>query len=84
MTISIRVAAILFAALLGTTACTAKANPAAAMPEPAVAKVAITPPARTVIGADADTPSTDSPEAPTLFLVRPCGEAGIVTVSTPT
>jgi peptide-methionine (S)-S-oxide reductase len=36
MTISIRVAAILFAALLGTTACTAKANPAAAMPEPAV------------------------------------------------
>lgn len=36
MSISIRVAAILFAALLGTTACTAKANPAAAMPEPAV------------------------------------------------
>jgi peptide-methionine (S)-S-oxide reductase len=36
MTISIRVAAILFAALLGTTACTAKANPAAAMPEPVV------------------------------------------------
>jgi peptide-methionine (S)-S-oxide reductase len=36
MTISIRVAAILLAALLGTTACTAKANPAAAMPEPAV------------------------------------------------
>src|SRR5579862_7396107 len=36
MTTSIRVAAILFAALLGTTACTAKANPAAAMPEPAV------------------------------------------------
>lgn len=36
MTISIRVAAILFAALLGTTACTAKANPAAAMPEPTV------------------------------------------------
>ena len=36
MTISTRVAAILFAALLGTTACTAKANPAAAVPEPAV------------------------------------------------
>jgi len=36
MTISIRVAAILLAALLGTTACTAKANPAAAVPEPAV------------------------------------------------
>src|SRR4029077_8048491 len=36
MTISIRVASTLFAALLGTTACTAKANPAAAMPEPAV------------------------------------------------
>src|SRR6476659_10109498 len=51
---------------------------------PAVAKVAITPPARTVIGAEADTPSTDSPDDPTLFLVRPCGEAGIVTVATPT
>jgi len=36
MTISTRVAAILFAALLGITACTAKANPAAAVPEPAV------------------------------------------------
>jgi peptide-methionine (S)-S-oxide reductase len=36
MTLSIRVAAILFAALLGTTACTAKANPAAAVPEPVV------------------------------------------------
>ena len=38
----------------------------------------------TVIGAEADTPSTDSPDDPTLFLVRPCGEAGIVTVATPT
>jgi peptide-methionine (S)-S-oxide reductase len=37
MTISTRVvAAILFVALLGTTACTAKANPAAAVPEPVV------------------------------------------------
>jgi peptide-methionine (S)-S-oxide reductase len=36
MTISTRVTAILFAALLCTTACTAKANPAAAVPEPAV------------------------------------------------
>jgi peptide-methionine (S)-S-oxide reductase len=36
MTISTRVAAILFATLLGTTACTAKANPAAAVPEPTV------------------------------------------------
>jgi len=36
MTISTRVSTILFATLLGTTACTAKASPAAAVPEPVI------------------------------------------------
>jgi peptide-methionine (S)-S-oxide reductase len=46
MTISTRIAATLFAALLGTTACNAKANPAAALPEPAVDAARASAPAR--------------------------------------
>src|SRR5262249_60251818 len=50
---------------------------------PVVANVAMTAPATTVIGADADTPSTDSPGEPRLFRASPWGEEGRVTALTP-
>src|SRR5215475_493539 len=50
---------------------------------PVAANVAMTAPATTVIGADAEIPSTDRPGEPRLLRARPCGEDGRVTTRNP-